>query len=128
MSLEFGSSAAIVFSSLFFADCHCHAAPVIARADTAMSAAMVRATTTARRRCRSSWPVRGPPPGAAERALLSRAIAARSGSSRRPAGTGIGVVASESSSTTSALRRVTGLIWSLPVTFAISSATETPSV
>ena len=54
MSLEFGSNAAMVLSSLFLADCHCQAAPVSASADTAMSAASVRPASRAGRRLRAA--------------------------------------------------------------------------
>ena len=37
MSRESGSSAETRLSMLFFADCHCHAPPVIASASTAKS-------------------------------------------------------------------------------------------
>ena len=50
MSREFGSSAEIRFSMLFFWDCHCQAPPVIASASTANSAASDRPANITRRR------------------------------------------------------------------------------
>ena len=50
MSREFGSSAEIRLSMLFFADCHCQAPPVIASASTAKSAASERPANMTRRR------------------------------------------------------------------------------
>ena len=105
MSLEFGSRAAMVFSRLFFALCHCHAAPVTANVDTAMSTAADRAASNAGRR----------------RRLRARPAAA------------IGTVAStpasgESAPGEPARCRVTGARRLLPVTLASTSATATPSV
>ena len=123
MSLEPGSSAAMVLSSLFLAVCHCHAAPVTASAQPAMSAAAVRPRISAPRR-RPSWTAAGagsgvPGPGtgpgtgpgigpvALSIAALAAAVSARSASS--------------------ALRRVSGVICSLPVRRAISSEAAMPS-
>ena len=132
MSLELGSSATMVLSNLFLALCHCQAAPVTAKADTAMSTAADRAASSAGRRLRTGCGC-GALPAAGFRLATNgrraRANAARSGNSSAGGAMEIGTVtAASSGACVSALRRVTGATRLLPVSLAIRSATAMPSV
>ena len=116
MSLELGSSAAMVLSRLFFALCHCHAAPVTASADTAMSTAADRAASSAGRRAPNAVAVRGCGALPAAGFRWATEWAAGPGQrreigqlvSRRGHGNRDGGIAASSGAGASALRRVTG--------------------
>ena len=126
MSRELGSSAATLLRLLFLDVCHCQAAPVEARAKTAMSAAATRPITMAVRRPRRGAAGTGsgsaPTLSGSASSLLNPV---RTGSSEACAGT-TGMTSVSGSGAGFSRRR--GSSPEDPAILAIRSATVTPSV
>ena len=113
MSRESGSSAETLLSMLFFDDCHCHAPPVSASADTAIRAAAARPAIIVLRASAprgSGLPALRPVPTRDGCTRLAPGQAARSGTSDAyPATTGMTSVSGSPGSTgTAAMTSVGG--------------------